>query len=77
MANTRGNSRNSDRLYFGGEEGSKITTDGDCSHEIKRGLVLGRKVMTKNIRQNIKKQRYYFANKGPSSEGYGFSSGYV
>ena len=57
--------------------GSKITADGDCSHEIKRGLVLGRKVMTKNIRQNIKKQRYYFANKGPSSQGYGFSSSHV
>ena len=38
-----GNSGNSDRLYFGV---SKITADGDCSHEIKRGLLLGRKVMT-------------------------------
>ena len=44
--------------------GSKITADGDCSHEIKRHLLLGRKV---------KKQRYYFVNKGPSSQGYGFS----
>ena len=43
MANRWGNSRNSDRLYFGG---SKITADGDCSHEIKRRLLLGRKVMT-------------------------------
>ena len=49
--------------------GSKITADGDCSHEIKRHLHLGRKVMTK--------QRHYFANKGPSSQGYGFSSGRV
>ena len=56
--------------------GSKITADGDCSHEIKRHLLLGRKVMTKP-RQNIKKQRHYFANKGPSSRGYGFSSGHV
>ena len=53
--------------------GSKITADGDCSHEIKRRLLLGRKVKT-NL---IKKQRYYFANKGPSSQGYGFSSGHV
>ena len=49
--------------------GSKITADGDCSHEIKRRLLLGRKV--------IEKQRHYFANKGPSSQGYGFSSGHV
>ena len=43
MANRWGNSGNSDRLYFGG---SKITADGDCSHEIKRHLLLGRKAMT-------------------------------
>ena len=49
--------------------GSKITEDGDCSHEIKRRLLLGRKV--------IQKQRYYFAIKDPSSQGYGFSSGHV
>ena len=55
--------------------GSKITADGDCSHEIKRHLLLGRKVMTNLSRQHIKKQRHYFANKGPSSQGYGFSSG--
>ena len=42
MANRWGNNGNSDRLYFGG---SKITADGDCSHEIKRRLLLGRKVM--------------------------------
>ena len=50
--------------------GSKITAGGDCSHEIKRRLLLGRKVMT-NL-DSIKKQRHYFANKGPSSQGYGF-----
>ena len=54
--------------------GSKITADGNCSHEIKRRLLLGRKVMT---RWHIKKQRHYFANKGLSSQGYGFSSGHV
>ena len=61
------------RLYFWG---SKITADGDCSHEIKRHLLLGRKVMT-NLDSIIKKQRHYFASKGPSSQGYGFSSGHV
>ena len=42
MANRWGNNGNSDRFYFGG---SKITADGDCSHEIKRRLLLGRKAM--------------------------------
>ena len=56
--------------------GSKITADGDCSHEIKRRLLLGRKVMT-NLDSIFKKQRHYFANKGPSGQGYGFSSGHV
>ena len=56
--------------------GSKITADGDCSHEIKRCLLLGRKVMT-NLDSIFKKQRHYFANKGPSSQGYGFSCGHV
>ena len=56
--------------------GSKITADGDCSHEIKRHLLLGRKVMT-NLDSIIQKQRHYFANKGPSSQGYGFSCGHV
>ena len=55
--------------------GSKITADGDYSYEIKRYLLLGRKVMTN--RQHIKKQRHYFVNRGPSSQGYGFSSGHV
>jgi len=56
--------------------GSKITADDDCSHEIKRCLLLGRKVMT-NLDSILKKQRHYFANKGPSSQGYGFSSSHV
>ena len=55
--------------------GSKITADGGCSHEIKTRLFLGRKVMTKL--DSILKSRHYFANKGPSSQGYGFSSGHV
>ena len=46
--------------------GSKITADGDCSHEIKRRLLLGRKVKT-NLDKHIKKQRHHFANKGQSS----------
>ena len=56
--------------------GSKITADGDCSHEVKRHLLLGRKVMT-NLDSILKKQRHYFANKGPSSQGYGFCSSHV
>ena len=44
----------------------KITADGDCSHEIKRRLLLGKKVMTQP-RQHVKKRRHYFADKGPSS----------
>ena len=56
--------------------GPKITADGDCSHEIKRHLLLGRKVMT-NLDSIFKKQRHYFANKGPSSQGYGFSSSHI
>ena len=55
--------------------GSKITADGDCSHEIKRLLLLRRKVMT-NL-DSILKNKHYFANKCPSSQGYGFSSGHV
>ena len=55
------------RLFCGG---SKITADGDCSHETQRHLLLGRKAMT-NL-DSIKKQRHYFVNKGPSSQSYGF-----
>ena len=52
---------------------SKITADGDCSHEIKRHLLLGRNAMT-NLDNVLKKQRHHFANKGPYSQKYGFSS---
>ena len=55
--------------------GSKITADGDYSHEIKT-LAPWKKSYGKS-RQDIKKQRYYFANKGPSSQGYGFFSSHV
>ena len=56
--------------------GSKITADGDCSHEIKRRLLL-RKKSNDQPRQHIKKQRHYFAEKVPSSQSCGFSSGHV
>ena len=55
---------------------SKITVDSECSHEIKRRLFLGKKSYDKP-RQQVQKQRHYFANKGPSSESHGFSSGHV
>ena len=55
--------------------GSKITADGDCSHEIKRQLLLGRKVMTSL--DSILKSRHYYANNGPSSQSCGFSSSHV
>ena len=55
--------------------GSKITAVSDCSHEIKRCSLLGKKVMI-NL-DSILKSRHYFANKGPSSQGYGFSSSRV
>ena len=55
--------------------GSKITADGDCSHENKRHLLLGRKAMTKL--DSILKGRQHFANRGPYSQSYGFSSSYV
>ena len=55
--------------------GFRITTDGDCSHEIKGCLLLGRK--TDKLRQHSKKQRHCFANKGLSSQSYGFSSSHV
>ena len=56
---------------------SKITADGDSSLEIKRHLLLGRKAMTKLDCILEKKQGYYFFNKGPSSQSYGFSSSHV
>ena len=56
--------------------GSKITTDGDCSHEIKRRLHLGRKVMS-NLDSILKSKDITLPNKGLSSQGYGFSCGHV
>ena len=61
--------------------GSKITAHGDCSHEIKT-LAPSKKIYDQSSesdqsRQHIKKQRYYFANKGPSSQSYGFSSSHI
>ena len=73
MGNRWGNSGNSVRLYF---LSSKITADDVCSHEIKRCLLLGRKVMTNLDSIFFQKQRHYFANKGPSSQCYGFSCGH-
>ena len=55
--------------------GSNITVDGDCSHEIK--TLTPWKESYDQPRQHIKKQRHYFDNKVPSSQGYGFSSGHV
>ena len=55
--------------------GSEITADGDCSHEIKRCLLLEEKQW--QPRQHIKKQKHYFADKGPLSQSYGVSSSYV
>ena len=55
--------------------GSKIIADGDCSHEIK--TFAPSKKSYDQPRQHIQKQRHYFANKGPSSQGYGFSSDHV
>ena len=68
MANRWGNNGNRYFIFLA----SKITADGDCSHEIKRHLFLGRKA-----RQHIKKQRHYLTNKGSSSQSYGFSSSHV
>ena len=76
MVNRWGNSGNHDRLYFFEGRVSKITADGDCSHEIKSRLLLGKKVMI-NLDSILKSRDIIFANKGPSSQGYGFSSGHV
>ena len=55
--------------------GSKITADGDCSHEIRKYLLLDKKDMT-NL-ECVEKQRHYFTNKGPYSQGYGLPSGHI
>ena len=57
--------------------GFKITADSDCSHEIKRHLLLGRKAIYDKPRQHIKKQKHYFANKDTSSQSYDFSSSHL
>ena len=56
--------------------GSKITVDSDCSHEIKRHVLLGRKTMT-DLDSIFKKQRHHFSDKGPCSQSYGFSSSHL
>ena len=56
--------------------GSKITADGDCSREIKRCLLLWKKICDQ-LRQHIKKQGHFFPSKSMSSQSYGFSSGHV
>ena len=74
MANRWGNSGNSGWLFLG----SKITADGDCSHEIKRRtLAAPQKKSYDKSRQNIKKQRHYFSDKGLSGQSYAFSSSHV
>ena len=55
---------------------SKSTADGDCSHEMRMCLLLGRKTMT-NLDMSIKKQRHHFADRGQDSQIYGFSSSHV
>ena len=66
-----GNSGDSDFIFLA----SKITVDGDCSHEVK--ILAPWKKTYDQPRQHIKKQRHYFANKGTSSQSYGFSSSHV
>ena len=61
--------------FWGLSLGSKITADGDCSHEIK--TLTPQKESYDQLRQHIQKQRHYFADKSQSSQGYGFSSGHV
>ena len=73
MANRWGNNGNSERLYFGG---SKITADDECSHEIKRRLLLGRKAMT-NLDSILKSGDITLPTKGLSSQSYGFCSSHV
>ena len=67
-----GNNGNNDRQF----SWAQVTLDSDCSHDIKRCLLLGRKALIKP-RQCIKKHRHHFANKGPCSQSYGFSSSHV
>ena len=71
MANRWGNNGHSETLYF---LGSKITADGDCSHDIKRRLLLGRKAMI-NLDSALKSRDR--ANKGPFSQNYGFPRSHI
>ena len=73
MENRWGKSGNSGWLYFGV---SKITADGDCSHEIKRCLLFGRKVMT-NLNSILKSRDITLPKRSIWSQGYGFSKGHV
>ena len=75
VAKRWGNNGNSDRFYFGG---SKITADGDCSHEIKRCLLLRRKVMT-NLDRILKSRNItlVMVTKGPSNNSSVFFSSHV
>ena len=68
-ANRWGNNENRDFIFLG----SKIMVDGDCSHKIKRRLLLGRKA-TINLDSILKSRDITFVNKGPYSQSYGFSS---
>ena len=70
--NRWGDNGNSDKLYL---EGLKITADSDCSHEIKICLLFGENF--NKPRQPVKKQIHHFDNKGPSSQGCGYSSSHV
>ena len=73
MPNRKGKDGRSDRFLF---LGSNITADGDCSHEIRILLLLGRKAIVKP-RQCVEKQGYYSTNRSPCSQGYGLPSGQV
>ena len=72
---TWGNSKNRDRLYFGGAPKSLHMVT--AAMKLKDACSLGKKKNYDQPRQHIKKQRHYFANKGPSSQSYGFSSSHV
>jgi len=73
MTNSWENSGNSDKLYF---LGSKITADCDCSHGIKRCLLLGKKAMF-NLESILKSRDITLPKKSPSSQSYGFSNSHV
>ena len=76
MANRRGNNGNSNRLFWGAPKSLKMIT---AVMKLKDACSLKEKEKKNydKVRQHIKKQRHYFANKGPSSQGFGFSSGHV